>query len=242
MGEAKRKRLASRVQKPLRFVECFLAQSTVSDAHAVYLGIGRGLEITIHRLQSFTSIVDAWKFLRRATKVLLKFNYFDNQDCNEIASNFISILDHKYGHLFNDDPKCMLENTDIAIKGIAQGRMPNVNELPPGVNRDFFHPPVQKKYKVLYWLRTDPIKSLCGNPQDTCWFSVGESHDNPLLVDKGNPLICSSYVTAAYIADYVNTHNQEGISEQEFAQLTHEANNLQGKVTSKIEKIGIIEF
>jgi hypothetical protein len=70
MGEARRKKLAGWVPAFVR-LECFVAQSMVSDAHSVYLGIGRGQEVDLRRMDSFASIVDAWESLCQSKKIWL---------------------------------------------------------------------------------------------------------------------------------------------------------------------------
>lgn len=74
------------------------------------------------------------------------------------------------------------------------------------------------------------MKNSCGNPEDTYTFSVGISSKELILVEGTEIPMYTSYVTAAYIADYLNTRNQDFLSKEELSSLWYEANRLQGKV------------
>jgi hypothetical protein len=167
-------------------LECFIAQSTESDAHAVHLGIGRGQEVDIRRMDSFASIVDAWESLCQARKVLQKLKYHHNQDNNQITDNFLGLKHDSFGVLSNDDAMYSISgDINAARKWTSQGKRPGIDELPPGVHIKVLNPPVQKKYKVLLVkMKGELIKSSCGNPEATCCFSVGKSHAEPGGVTK----------------------------------------------------------
>ncbi|MEG3955256.1 hypothetical protein [Microcoleus sp. herbarium2] len=233
MGEAKRRKLAGRIPARVR-LECFIARSKISDAHAVYLGIGRGQEVDLRQLDSFLSIVDAWESLSQAKKVLQGFKYHDNQDNDQITRKFISVIHDTFGKLSSDDASCQLSgNTRLGLEWIAQGHDPYRDEPPAGVHIEILKPPVQKKYRVLFIaMKEEPMKSPCGNPEDTHVFSVGKSDAEflPFIVEDSVMPMYSSYVSAAYMADYLNSRNQDSLSNQEMLRLLYEANQLQGKI------------
>ena len=234
MGEARRKKLAGWVPAFVR-LECFIAPSMVSDAHSVYLGIGRGQEVDLRRMESFASIVDAWESLCRSRKVLQKFKYHHNQDNNEISRNFIRLKHDTFGVFPNDDANYELSGDKLAmtlaLEWISEGNNPFSAELPPGVQIKIINPPVQKKYKVfLFKLENEPVKNYCGNPEDTHTFGVGISNTELVLVEDTEIHMYTSYVSAAYTADYLNTRNQDFLSKEELRRLLYEANRLQGKI------------
>lgn len=71
------------------------------------------------------------------------------------------------------------------------------------------------------------INSKCGNPNGYFIYTVGESLDKPF--GDSNPIF-NSYVTAAYVADYVNDIKKESLTSEELNNLLVEANILQGKL------------
>jgi hypothetical protein len=230
MGEAKRRRLAGWVPANVR-LECFIAQSKSSDAHSVYLGIKRGHEVELRLYNSFASIVNAWEDLCRCKKALQAFKYYDNQDNDQISQNFIRFLHDTFGvHSCDDAMYTLSGDTGAALQWLSQGGKPFFDEPPPGVHVEILNPPVKKKYKVLLSKREEPMESQCGNPEDTHVFSVGESIDELFLVEGRIAPIYSSYLSTAYMADYLNSRNQDSLSEQEMLRLLYEANQLQGKI------------
>jgi hypothetical protein len=234
MGEARRRKAAGWVPALVR-LECFIAQSMVSDAHSVYLGIGRGQEVELRRMESFASIVDAWESLCRSKKVLQKFKYHHTQGNNEITRNFIRLKHDTFGVFPNDDANYELSGDKsamtLALEWISEGNNPFSGELPPGVQIKIINPPVQKKYKVFsFKVENEPVKNYCGNPEDTHNFCVGISSTELIIVEDTEIPMYTSYISAAYTADYLNTRNQDFLSWEESRRLLYEANRLQGKI------------
>lgn len=236
MGEAKRRRLAGWVPPQVR-LKCFLGPSEASDAHAVHLGIRRGKEVQIRRFNCFASISDAWEDLCRYNQALQKFKYSDRQSNDEITQNLIRLTHELFGVFSNDDAQySLLGDKKLGLEWLANGGRPYFDTPPLGVCVEILNPPVQKKYKPLLFRMPEEaldeaiLQVSCGDPEDTRVFTFGVSHDNPFLVEGKNVGICSSYVSAAYVADHLNITDQVYLSTKEFAQLVQEANRLQGKI------------
>jgi hypothetical protein len=236
MGEAKRKKLAGWIPLQVR-LKCFIGPSAVSDAHAVHLGIRRGEEIQIRRFSSFANISDAWEELCRVKQALLKLKYFDRQSNNEITQNLIRLNHELFGVFSCDDAQYTVSgDKKSCLKWLAEGKSPHCDTPPPGVCIEILNPPVQKRYKTLLFkmpeeaLEEALIRTSCGDPEDTHVFTFGMSHDKPFLVEGKDVGLCSSYVSAAYVADHLNATNQSYLSSKEFTRLVYEANRLQGKI------------
>jgi len=236
MGEAKRRKLAGWVPHTVR-LECFISKSTVSDAHCVYLGIGRGAEdIQLRRGSNYASIVDAWAELSRCRKALETFKYRDSQSNDEISQSFWRHVREKFGFFPCDDAAYQIEGikTDKNLEWLARAN-PYCDEPPPGVIVKIIKPPVQKKHKVLF-IREDLTKenstSLCGNPEDTHVFTVSDKEFEEFVNNPTDKVyLFSSYVSAAYVADYLNLNNIDSLSDEKMKWLLTESNRLQGKIT-----------
>ena len=200
-------------------LSCHINKSNVSDAHTVYLSISRNQKIKLRRLDSFASIVDAWQSLSQAKEVLAKFKYSWEQSDDEITQNFVRAVHNTFGVLSNDDAVYQMSgDTRAGMEWIAQGGDVFADTPPPGVQIEIINPPVQKKYQVMVL------------DSNTDLFTVAQDSDKPLLTEGENILVYSSYVSAAYTADYANNNNKDFLSAEEVRQLWYESNLLQGKI------------
>lgn len=235
MGEARRQKLAGWVLHTVR-LECFIAQSKHSDAHCVYLGIGRSKEdIQLQQGNNFSKIVDAWTELCQCKKALETFKYHDSQTNDNIGQNFWKYVIKVFGVVPSDDAMYRMEgDTKKTLDWIAQGGNPFLDKPPVNVRVKIINPLVQKIYKALM-IKPDlvdgDLKSLCGNPDDVYVFSVGKSHEDPILESGSNNMfLFSSYVTAAYVADHLNEQSQNFLERREMIDLVQKSNKLQGKI------------
>ena len=232
MGEAKRRKAAGWTPKSIQ-LELFIAQSMLSDAHAVHLGIGRSKGVEVRRYNSFSSIVDAWKSLCEAKSVLPKLRYHSQQSNDEISRNLIQLIHNTYGFASNDDANCQLSGDKKAgLEWIAQGANPYTDQPPPGCFVEVTVPPVRKKHKVLLLKNEEKsaLNNLSANPENYCVFTVGESHSQLIAQTEKEVFLYSSYVSAAYLADYLNIYHLDTVSGDVRLKLLYEANLLQGKV------------
>lgn len=238
MGEAKRRKEAGWVPRMMR-LECFIAQSQTSDAHSVYLGISRGEGVQLRQGNSFARIESAWEDLCRDKKVLKTFKYRNSQSNDEIAQAFWCHALNTFGDVHSDDFKYELWGDKRAgLEWIKQGGRPYWDEPPAGVRIKIINPPVQKNYKVLLIRdnlgEKEHIKSLCGNPEDTHVFTVSNKTFDELVEDAKQQIhLYSSYVSAAYAADYLNSNNLNLdylLNEKNTQRLLYESNRLQGKL------------
>lgn len=230
MGRSRGRRLSNWVVSDIK-LECYISQSTASDAHSVHLAITRGQEIDIRRLDSFASIVDAWESLSQAKTVLAKFRYSSSQSNDQITRRFIHAVHDTFGLQSNDDAMYeMSGDTGAGLNWIAGGGNPFVDEPPPGVHIEILNTPVNKKYKV-FFVSKDVAKNIPDIAKyDRGVFIVGKNSQEFLATNERTLLVYSSYVSAAYAADYVNSRNQDSLSAEEIRLLWYEANLLQGKI------------
>ncbi|VXD17415.1 hypothetical protein PL8927_60020 [Planktothrix serta PCC 8927] len=80
---------------------------------------------------------------------------------------------------------------------------------------EVINPPVTKTYKVIEL--GDYI------------FAIGKSPKEPFLISN-DVVLFTSYVTAAYVADYINLNNLDKLTNDELKPLWSEANKLQGLI------------
>ncbi|MEG3935029.1 MULTISPECIES: hypothetical protein [unclassified Microcoleus] len=232
MGEAnRRKRFDSNYGNSLN-IGCFIAASTSSDAHAVYLGFGRKRSVERRLISAHASIIDAWKIFVYCQDILSKLKYFHLQSNDQITSNFISSLIGTYGDYSDDDAVYEVSGDKKALMDwLSQGKTILDDDLPSNINVLVVKPPVSKKYKVFWYESQEAPKNTYGNPEENCVFTVGKNSDEPISGGAHKKVILfSSYVTAAYVADYVNRLNRDSLTEEEVKRLLFEANRLQGKI------------
>jgi hypothetical protein len=200
MGEAKRRKKLDVNYGKTFSVECFIAASQFSDAHAIYLGIKRGMDSEKRLITAHADIKDTWKILGYCQNILSKSSFAPAQDIDKITRKFCLDLMSTYGDYPSDDFHYRLIN----------GKLKVINH------------PVKKTYKV-FELRD-------------CIFVIGKSPEEPfLIVDERNSrdvFLFSSYVTAAYVADYVNLNNLNTLTSDQLKPLWSEANKLQGLISN----------
>jgi hypothetical protein len=229
MGKSKGRKFRNWVLSNVK-LKCFITQSAVSDAHAVHLAIERDRDLELRRLDSFASIVKAWESFCQAKAALADFKCSPAQSNDEITQNFIRAIHDTFGEIPNDDAIYQMSgDKEAGLKWLSQGNNAFVDEPPPGVCIEVINPPVQKNYKVLAVDR-EIMKNVPNKPKyDGEVFTVAKNAKEPLLVEDTLP-VYSSYVSAAYVADHVNSNNRDSLTKEELLQLLYESNVLQGKI------------
>ena len=213
MGQAKRrKQFDPEYGKPKIITGCFISVSSSSDAHAIYLGINRFGEIETRLISAHACIKSAFEKLGYCRDVLSNIKFTSWQTNNEICTIFLKHLVNLYGDYESDDAIYVLDND--AIKTIS--------------------PPVKKLYTVLLTKAPEfdiDYRTFYGNPDDYCFFTVIDESDKPIGIynDKQIPIF-SSYVTAAFVADYCHENKTNQLTISLFKQLWNESNKLQGKI------------
>ena len=206
MGEAKRRaRLDPNYgQSKLEWV---LRKSTLSDAHAIFLKIPN--DYVLARIVSVhASIEYACQVLGWCNEVAAKMNNqvrYSHYNAQEIMSKFCFNLISEYGDYESDDIEAI--STNHGITEIVKG--------------------VEKKYIALEM--SDETFIVVNNIE----FSDQEKKsESAVLTEDGHLMVFSSYITAAYIADYC--HNNDIINNclpvKQVQVLWTEANKLQGKI------------
>ncbi|AFZ15696.1 hypothetical protein Cri9333_4940 (plasmid) [Crinalium epipsammum PCC 9333] len=213
MGQAKRrKQFEPDYGKPKIITGSFISVSDFSDAHAIYLGINRFGEIETRLVSAHACIKSAWEKLGYCRDVLSTIKFTSWQTNNEINTIFLQNLVNLYGDYESDDAIYMLDN-DV-IKTIS--------------------PPVKKLYTVSLAKRPEfdvDYRTFYGNPDDYCFFTVIDESGKPISIFGDKEIhIFSSYVTAAYVADYCHENKTHQLSPSLFKQLWTESNKIQGKI------------
>ena len=248
MKSQKRKNKPFGFQKTPVYLECFIWKSEASDGHCVYLGIGRENGTFEHwRIHTFSNVVKAWDYSCKVRELLRAFRYHSGQKNDQIVLSFLDVIEKTYPDVEHNDGKYEVTgDPDIIKLWEATGNFYGVDTPPPGVNVVCIQPLVFTKYKVLpieapkdlQKAMVADINSKCGNPNGYFIYTIGESLDKPF--GDSNPIF-NSYVTAAYVADYVNDRKKELLTSEELNNLLVEANILQGKLpkgyTKKIQQV-----
>lgn len=261
MGEAKRKKQAGFDPKQKLHLGCFIDKSHASDAHAVYLGIGRngGIVDLVHT-SSHKDITEACKVLNHCQEILKDFKQNRYRDSFEIQTVWAASLATKLGNYPSDDAEfaVSVEDLDAINKWAAKGNILGVDTLPGGVNVKTLKAPVINKWKIIKNRVAGFKESLYGDPSANHQFFVvtqesvemspsvittyiSASHQffatqnaemlpiKDVARDKIIAFLpCGRYVSAAYIADFVNKYHKDSLTSEELVRLLDEANVLQG--------------
>jgi hypothetical protein len=232
---------SSDVQGNPVYLESFIWKSEVSDGHCTYLGIGRDDGTADQwRIHTFGSIVKAWDCLNKVKKLLPNFQFDSNKTNDEIALSFYDLLAKKYPELEmdNNDGSYQVSGDSKIIQNWEKaGNRWGVDAPPPGVSVVCRGPLYFAKYKVLEIespVRKEVVKGMnskCGNPNGYFWYTIGEEVGKPF----GNyTLVFDGYITAAYLADYINKEKKETLTEKEVKDLMYEANRMQGNLLDSV--------
>lgn len=218
---------------------CFIAKSTSSDAHAVYLGIGRGSkpqkgEPKIERrlMSPHASITDAWKILGNCQKILSNFSCDINASNDAITQKFVRQLLDTYGDYPDDEGIIKLvSGHKEAFAWIQNGGTLMDADLPSGIVVQIDKPIVIKTCKVWLMSLGVPVpENSYGNYDDNHVYTIGQTLEKPVCRVADEMYVFSSYVTAAYVADYLNRLNKDSLTAEEVKQLLFESNRIQGKI------------
>ncbi|MDF5730134.1 MAG: hypothetical protein PUP92_19495 [Rhizonema sp. PD38] len=151
MGEAKRRKMRDPgYGKPRLQIGCFLSKSTLSDAHAVYVGIGRELDVSKYIVSVHKHIIDAYRVLQWCKRVLDESQAFKlYQSDLEIMQSFLANLLAIYGDYPSDDSVTVISGNSVEEKV----------------------KPITKIYNVVSVVSIDK-HSLFGDPEDNCVFFI----------------------------------------------------------------------
>jgi len=100
-------------------------------------------------------------------------------------------------------------------------------------------PQVIKKWKIFSRHVQGYKKSDYGDPSADHQFFISQADILPFfikIVETDQIVVmppCSRYVSAAYIADFINENNKDILTREELIRLLTEANTLQGLETAK---------
>jgi hypothetical protein len=241
MGEAKRRRQAGFDPKPKLHLGCFIAKSHASDAHAVYLGIGRGNKgFDLVHISAHKYVTKAYEILGDCKQILEDFKH-EYQNSFDIRDAFVTALIAKLGDYPSDDGKFLVSDNHLSsiYDWAAKGNILGIDKLPPGIDVEVVKPRVTKKWKIFSHRVKGYKKSDYGDPSADHQFFISQTDSLPFLIKvvETDKIVvmppCSRYVSAAYIADFINEHNKNLLTTEELIRLLNEANRLQGLEMAK---------
>jgi hypothetical protein len=238
MGKAKLRkqtRFNPRQKLPLG---CFIANCRVSDAHAVYLGIGRGSEGYDHvQISAHKYVTKAYEILSHCNQVLKKFKPHLYQNSFDIRDAFTDALIARVGNYSSDDAKFRVTTSDpdpnLIDKWLEKGNILGIDKLPVGTSVEVIKPRVVKKWKIFRSQVKDYNRNNYGDPNENHQFYIAQADTLPPLLVKdletGRIAIASPYshyVYAAYIADFVNEQKKDFLTVKELTKLLNVATRL----------------
>jgi hypothetical protein len=236
MGKVKRKKQTGFNTNQFFYLgDCFIANSHASDAHAVYIGMGRGSKgFDLLHISSHRYVTRACEILRHCKQILKKIRYKNYRNSFEVREAFVPALIAKLGDYPSDDAEYRVDASSLSEihKWAAKGNILGVDKLPAGINVETVKPGVVKKWKVFSRRLKYFKESDYGDPNANHQFYISQK-ENLLLPIKdfeGHEIRANSlfdhYVIAAHLADFANKHNRDLLTIEELTRLLGEALSL----------------
>jgi hypothetical protein len=239
MGKAKLRKQTKFNRKQKLPLGCFIANCGVSDAHAVYLGIGRGSKgYDLWQVSAHKHVTKACEILSHCNQVLKKFKPHIYQNSLDICEAFTNTLIARVGNYSSDDVKLRVTTSDpdpnLIDKWLAKGNILGIDKLPVGTSVEVIKPPVVKKWKIFSLQVKDYNKNNYGDPNENHQFYIAQGDTLPPLlvkdIETGRRIAIASpyshYVCAAYIADFVNEQNKDFLTIEELTKSLNIATRL----------------
>jgi hypothetical protein len=232
MGKVKRKKQTGFNTNQFFYLgDCFIAKSHASDAHAVYIGMGRGSKgFDLLHISSHRYVTRACEILRHCKQILKKVRYKNYRNSFEVREAFVPALIAKLGDYPSDDGEYRVDASSLSEihKWAAEGNILGVDKLPAGINVETVKPSVVKKWKVLSHRLKYFKESDYGDPNANHQFYISQTGNLLLPIKdvekneiRANTLF-GHYITAAHVADFANKYDRSLLTVEELRQLVDE--------------------
>jgi hypothetical protein len=249
MGEAKRRKaLDPNYGKPK--IKCFLGKAEYSDCHAIYLRLPSDDEariVSVHK-----DIKVAYDIMNKCNDILDKMIMPAHKDPDIIFTDFIRQLIDIHGDYESDDAEfissingvtpikppiikkyIVISASSEQIAKMTAGNIDENNRIGTSENHfdeyDIFYLVAKVKTLENKLSAEDIAKNTLASLSDGMPYHIPSLPNRE--IDTLLTTVFSSYVTAAYIADYMDANNLEPeVGSKLLERLWEESNKMQGKL------------